>query len=52
MDVLLENKAFVNVRNKFGMTPLHLAAKNGFTNMVQDLIKKYGAQVDPVTLVS
>lgn len=52
MEILLQNKAFVNVRNKTGMTPLHLAAKNGYTEMVQELIVKYNAQIDAVTLVN
>lgn len=29
LELLLNHNAFVNVRNKTGMTPLHLAAKNG-----------------------
>ena len=52
VDILLANNAFVNVRNKSGLTPLHLAAKNGFNNMVKKLVSEYGAHLDPCTLVS
>lgn len=50
-DILLENNAFVNVRNKNGLTPLHLAAKNGFNQLVKDLVSKHGALLDAMTLV-
>jgi putative transient receptor potential channel len=52
IDILLKNNAFVNVRNKMGLTPLHLAAKNGFHDMVEQLVIKHDAQVDPMSLVS
>jgi ankyrin repeat protein len=50
-EILLEHNAFVNVRNKSGMTPLHLAAKMGFNNMVKRLVTEYGALIDAMTLV-
>ena len=28
-DTLLEHKAFVNAKSKIGLSPLHLAARNG-----------------------
>jgi hypothetical protein len=33
------------------MTPLHLAAKMGFKNLVQSLISQHGALLDAMTLV-
>lgn len=33
------------------MTPLHLAAKMGFKNLVQNLISQHGALLDAMTLV-
>lgn len=51
-EILLEHNAFVNVRNKSGMTPLHLAAKMGFNNMIKQLINNHGALIDAMTLVS
>ena len=50
-DVLLENNAFVNVRNKQGMTPLHLACENGFVDLCTDLVKKHVAMIDAMTLI-
>lgn len=52
VDILLANNAFVNVRNKTGMTPLHLAAKMGYNEMVKHLVTKYGAHLDAMTLVN
>ena len=52
VDILLANNAFVNVRNKTGMTPLHLAAKMGYNDMVKHLVTKYGAHLDAMTLVN
>jgi ankyrin repeat protein len=51
-EVLLKNNAFVNVRNKAGMTPLHLAASNGFVQLVQNLVTKREALLDAMTLVN
>ena len=50
-EVLLKNNAFVNVRNKAGMTPLHLAAKNGFVELVKNLVNNHEALLDAMTLV-
>jgi len=38
--------------DKLGMTPLHLAAENGYTSLVDLLVHKHQAQVDAYTLVS
>ena len=35
VDALLEKGASVNVRNKFGSTPLHLACEYGHQNIVK-----------------
>lgn len=51
VDILLANNAFVNVRNKAGLTPLHLASKNGFNNMIKRLVSEHGAHLDACTLV-
>lgn len=34
------------------MTPLHLAAKMGYNEMIVHLVDKYGAHTDAMTLVS
>lgn len=52
VEILLESNAFVNVRNKNGMTPLHLAARRGYNNMVRRLITEHSALLDANTLVS
>ena len=49
---LLQNKAFVNARSKVGITPLHLAAMNGYNDLVKALIVDNGALLDATTLVS
>lgn len=46
----MENNAFVNVRNKQGLTPLHLAAENGFVNLVNNLVTKHEALIDAMSL--
>lgn len=51
VDILLDNNAFVNVRNKHGMTPLHLASKKGFNTIVKQLVLEHGALLDAFTLV-
>jgi len=52
VDILLEANAFVNVRNKHGMTPLHLAARKGYNKMIRQLVTEHGALLDAFTLVS
>ena len=52
VDILLASNAFVNVRNKHGMTPLHLAARKGFNTIVKQLVLNHGALLDAFTLVS
>ena len=51
VDILLESNAFVNVRNKHGMTPLHLAARKGYNRMIRQLVSEHGALLDAFTLV-
>lgn len=50
--MLLKSKAFVNAKSKLGITPLHLAAQNGYTKLVKLLIEKHHASIDALTLVS
>ena len=50
-EVLLSNNAFVNVRNKQGMTPLHLSATNGFVELTKNLVQKHEALIDAMTLI-
>lgn len=50
--MLLKSKAFVNAKSKLGITPLHLAAQNGYTKLVKLLIEKHNASIDALTLVS
>ncbi|CAL1274852.1 unnamed protein product, partial [Larinioides sclopetarius] len=50
VDILLKHKAFANARSKKGMTPLHLAARNGYTEIVQKLVTQYGSTLDALTL--
>lgn len=52
VEILLESNAFVNVRNKHGMTPLHLAARKGYNKMIRQLVTEHGALLDAFTLVS
>lgn len=52
VEILLESNAFVNVRNKNGMTPLHLAARKGYNNMVRRLVVEHSALLDANTLVN
>ena len=51
-DVLLSHRAYVGAKSKLGMTPLHLAAENGYVSLVEMLVHKHSAQVDACTLVS
>lgn len=50
-DVLLWHKAFVNAKSKLGLTPLHLAAQNGYNELVRLLIETHGAVIDALSLV-
>ena len=43
--MLLEHGASVNVRNKYGLTPLHLASHHGLSEIVEFLLK-FAADVD------
>lgn len=49
---LLAHKAFVNARSVTGLTALHLAAVEGYTQLVRDLIVSHSAQKDSLSLVS
>jgi ankyrin repeat protein len=51
-DVLLWHRAFVNAKSKLGVTPLHLAAENGYNKLVKVLIETHGASIDAMSLVS
>ena len=51
-DVLLSHRAYVGAKSKLGMTPLHLAAENGYASLVEMLVNEHKAQVDAYTLVS
>lgn len=51
-DLLLSHKAFVNAKTKLGLTPLHLAAQNGSTRLVQLLVETHMASADALSLVS
>lgn len=50
VELLLESNAFVNVRNKHGMTPLHLAARKGYNSIIRRLVGDHGALLDAFTL--
>ena len=50
-DGLLEHKAFVNSKSRCGLTPIHLAALKGFTELVQSLVTIHHASIDALTLV-
>ena len=46
----MAQKAFVNAKTKAGITPLHLAASNGYTELTKLLIEKYNATIDVTTM--
>jgi len=48
--VLLDHKASVNIQDRHGNTPLHLAASNGNYEVVKLLVGEF-ADVDAVTKV-
>ena len=50
-EILLQNRAYVGVKSKLGVTPLHLAAQNGYIKLVKLLVELYGATIDAMTLV-
>lgn len=50
-DILLSHKAFVNAKTKLGMTPLHLGAQSGSTQLVQLLVETHQASIDALSLV-
>ena len=45
VDYLLKNNADVNIRNKFGITPLHLAVRKNALNLVEHILR-YGADIN------
>ena len=49
-DALLAHKAFVNSKSRVGLTPLHLAALKGHTDLVRSLIATHHAAIDSLTL--
>ncbi|KAI2653199.1 Ankyrin-1 [Labeo rohita] len=50
VDVLLAHKAFVNVKTKQGLTPLHLSAQSGSAQLVRLLVETHQASVDALSL--
>lgn len=50
-DALLAHNAFVNSKSRVGLTPIHLAALKGFTELVRSLVSIHHATIDALTLV-
>ena len=50
-EALLNKNAFINSKAKTGWTSLHYAAMQGFTALVEYLIKKHNATIDSLTMV-
>ena len=50
-DALLAHNAFVNSKSRVGLTPIHLAALKGYTELVRSLVTVHGATIDALTLV-
>ena len=52
----MNKNAFINAKTKLGLTPLHLAAQNGYHNVVEQLFtfSKTEKQniIDSISLVS
>ncbi|OHT17555.1 hypothetical protein TRFO_02621 [Tritrichomonas foetus] len=46
VNILIDHKADVNLKNINGSTPLHFASENGFDKIVEILIKKGKADVN------
>lgn len=51
-DILLSHKAFVIVKTKLGLTPLHLGSQNGSASLVRLLVETHLASIDALSLVS
>jgi len=49
IDVLLENKADVNIVNNHGETPLYRAASNGMLDVVSKMVQVYGGNPNKVS---
>ena len=47
---LLEKNAFVNSKNKAGLTALHFAAAKGYKDLVEFLVTKSGAAIESLTI--
>ncbi len=51
-DALLAHNAFVNSKSRVGLTPVHLAALKGYTELVRSLVTIHHATIDALTLVN
>ena len=47
---LLQKNAFVNSKNKQGLTSLHYAASKGYSDLVDYLVNTHGATIESLTI--